>query len=118
MRAGETFRFNGHHRKGSHPCGARFSVLATFAFAPGRQRPDGRGAGSSYWTAEDGREFELPIMGGFDLAYVCACGKRVVAQKVLGRYVADKKCDGRCASAKGHHSCECSCGGKNHGAAA
>jgi hypothetical protein len=24
------------------------------------------------------------------------------------------KCDGRCRSAKGH-SCECSCGGKNHG---
>lgn len=29
----------------------------------------------------------------------------------------DTPCDDRCTSAKGHQ-CECSCGGKNHGAAA
>jgi len=35
-------------------------------------------------------------------------------RQIDGRYVADKKCDGRCLSATGH-TCECSCGGKNHG---
>lgn len=29
----------------------------------------------------------------------------------------DHKCDARCTSARGH-SCECACGGKNHGVAA
>jgi hypothetical protein len=35
--------------------------------------------------------------------------------QITGRYVADKACDGRCMGATGHN-CECSCGGKNHGA--
>lgn len=36
-------------------------------------------------------------------------------QQIEGRYAADIKCDGRCMSATGH-SCDCSCGGVNHGA--
>lgn len=35
-------------------------------------------------------------------------------RRIEGFYVADKKCDGRCMGATGH-SCECSCGGANHG---
>lgn len=35
--------------------------------------------------------------------------------QIEGHYVADKACDGRCMGATGHN-CECSCGGKNHGA--
>lgn len=34
---------------------------------------------------------------------------------VAGTYVPEIKCDARCQNAKGH-KCECSCGGKNHGA--
>lgn len=37
------------------------------------------------------------------------------ARPVNGKFRADKKCDGRCTSARGHN-CECACGGKNHGA--
>lgn len=40
---------------------------------------------------------------------------RVRLQVLRGRYVADHKCDGRCMSATGP-SCDCSCGGRNHGA--
>jgi hypothetical protein len=43
------------------------------------------------------------------------CGKLRVAKKVYGVFKADKGCDGRCMAATGH-TCECSCGGANHGA--
>jgi hypothetical protein len=43
------------------------------------------------------------------------CGRAMYLKPVLGKVVADKKCDARCLGAKGH-VCECSCGGKNHGA--
>lgn len=35
--------------------------------------------------------------------------------RIRGTYVATVPCDARCAFAKGH-DCQCSCGGKNHGA--
>jgi hypothetical protein len=42
------------------------------------------------------------------------CGGNRLAQPVRGLYRVDKKCDGRCEAATGF-SCECQCGGKNHG---
>ena len=44
------------------------------------------------------------------------CGRAVAAKSVRGVFVAEKKCNAKCESSVGH-SCECSCGGKNHGAA-
>jgi Zn finger protein HypA/HybF involved in hydrogenase expression len=45
------------------------------------------------------------------------CGDHNVdVNLVKGVYIANKPCDGRCMSAK-RNSCECSCGGANHGAA-
>jgi len=47
---------------------------------------------------------------------VCAgCGERFQLRRLLGKVVADKACGGRCMSATGP-SCECACGGANHGA--
>lgn len=43
------------------------------------------------------------------------CGKAKYAKRVIGKLKPDHKCDARCLSATGH-SCECACGGKNHGA--
>ncbi len=43
------------------------------------------------------------------------CGEARWALPVNGKLVEGKKCDARCTGAKGHN-CECSCGGKNHGA--
>jgi len=42
------------------------------------------------------------------------CGRPVYPSDVKGR-TTEQPCDARCTSAKGHN-CECSCGGKNHGA--
>ncbi len=54
--------------------------------------------------------------GGYDCVVTCkACGAQSVARPVLGRIVKAKKCDARCLASTGHN-CECSCGGKNHGA--
>jgi hypothetical protein len=42
------------------------------------------------------------------------CGATVYTRPVTGRVTVDK-CGARCLAAKGH-SCDCSCGGANHGA--
>jgi hypothetical protein len=52
------------------------------------------------------------------LAHECPAIKKtnyIFLKQVLGRVVMDKLCDGRCMAATGNQ-CECSCGGKNHGA--
>lgn len=43
------------------------------------------------------------------------CGQPRFARMVRGKFRADIKCNGKCMSATGCQ-CECSCGGKNHGA--
>lgn len=48
-----------------------------------------------------------------DLRRDCDCGNKVTLRGVWGRET-DKKCDGRCTHAISA-SCDCSCGGKNHG---
>lgn len=44
----------------------------------------------------------------------CACGKRVSLQPVRGVYSAKHECNARCLASTGP-SCECTCGGRNHG---
>lgn len=43
-----------------------------------------------------------------------ACHGSWIVKPVEGRYNPERKCDARCMGAVGP-SCECSCGGKNHG---
>jgi hypothetical protein len=45
----------------------------------------------------------------------CGCGGFVSLEAVRGTYKAGHKCDARCLNATGP-SCECECGGANHGA--
>jgi hypothetical protein len=52
--------------------------------------------------------------GGMD-PMPAKCGHRVWHKHIVGSYNPDKSCDGRCMSAK-RGSCDCSCGGENHGA--
>lgn len=66
----------------------------------------------SLWTPEDHYACTTRQQGGAVVA--CKCGHRVAVKRVIGRFRADKKCDGRCEAATGQQ-CECSCGGKNHG---
>ena len=100
-------RYNGKCK-----CGTKFSILATEVDFVGPEKFIGqRGRELS---ATDGLNYALHCWGA---VYVCKCGKTRLAKAVLGKHRADKKCDGRCLSATGH-DCECSCGGKNHGASA
>lgn len=57
-------------------------------------------------------------MGGSSVAWLtirCDCGRAVRLHPVVGKHNPAKVCDGRCMGAVGP-SCECSCGGANHGA--
>lgn len=79
------------------------------------------------WRHSSGQGFKLdngwlvPLGSYHD---VCFCGcksKQYNGQQqwsfraVIGRIKENHKCDARCLNSKGH-SCECACGGKNHGA--
>ena len=94
------------------PCARRFSVLAE----TNGQRVHVPGWGMADQYVTDGGAL-LTQYSNIDAVIVpCpGCGKSKIAQPVLGKFRADKKCDGRCLAATGHQ-CECACGGKNHGA--
>lgn len=52
---------------------------------------------------------------GGDPEGVCkGCNRMMTYGMLKGVTVPDVPCDGRCTGARGH-SCECSCGGENHG---
>lgn len=56
-----------------------------------------------------------PVYGGDPLGLCPSCGKVMVYGGLVAIKNERVKCDARCTSARGH-TCECSCGGKNHGA--
>lgn len=49
------------------------------------------------------------------IARVCECGGWATGERVIGKFSNKKMCDSRCMGSKGT-TCECSCGGANHGA--
>lgn len=89
-------------------CGATSSGVLR---ATGPGSPPARGSrwfvpGSEVWTSDQ---------TGAAVMACRACGAPVVAHRIRGVRNPAVRCDARCTSAKGF-SCECSCGGKNHGA--
>lgn len=52
--------------------------------------------------------------GGDPLGLCPKCGHLMTGKPVEGRVVESVPCDARCTGARGH-TCDCSCGGKNHG---
>lgn len=58
-----------------------------------------------HWSPKLGKHF----------AANCWCGSVATFAAIRGTVSTKHKCDSRCLNAKGH-DCECSCGGKNHGA--
>lgn len=92
---------------GKCSCGRAVSLLACavkLSRAPWR----------AYQASESGR-FYCEEAGCW-IRVPCACGERIVfAKPVHGKRNDTVRCDARCTGAKGH-SCECSCGGRNHGA--
>lgn len=58
------------------------------------------------------RQWALPQ----DIVLTCrGCGKQVSAKAIHGIVKRDVACNAKCMASKGN-SCECACGGKNHGA--
>lgn len=98
-------RYNGKCKR----CKRRASVLAH------DMRQLFRGPDGDWWNLYvDEAGCPLKFNNGRIVVW-CACGHFVKCEPVRGRFKADHKCDARCLNAKGH-SCECACGGKNHGA--
>lgn len=64
--------------------------------------------------AKPDRRIRESVDGGPVRAVEC-CGAHVLMQAVQGTRNPEIECGAKCRSSKGH-VCECSCGGKNHGA--
>lgn len=102
----ESKRYNGKCRA----CGAGYSMIARPAWkntAPG-------GYGHTIIVDATGTEYQSD---GYRAIVHCnaGCPRAFYASPVAGKYSAKKKCNAKCLESTGH-VCECSCGGKNHGA--
>jgi hypothetical protein len=78
-----------------------------------------RSAGSVFAWASEGRDASQPgvayCIGNYGAYARCGEHGLYPLRSLKGRYVAEKGCDARCMGATGP-SCDCSCGGANHGA--
>lgn len=95
-------------------CGTKHTALLTRR--DNVRLPDGRWVYA--WRSEAGALLLATATNGSTHPVVqCECGKRVILAPVRGVYNPHKECNAKCMSACGQ-VCECSCGGKNHGAGA
>lgn len=97
-------RWNTKRCKG---CGSVTSLLAT---APGKTVYAG---GSCASVTEWGVSVEYS--NGRLIVPCRTCGRRMYASAVIGKNSVKHECNAKCQASTGHQ-CECSCGGKNHGA--
>lgn len=95
--------------KKCHKCGETTSILAA---RTQNERFELLGWHYAYVTAAG---IKYPLVDGRLRISCRGCGTKVQAAMVHGVFKAARKCDAKCLDAKGH-KCECSCGGKNHGA--
>lgn len=51
---------------------------------------------------------------GYALLGTCACGRMIRLDLIVGSYRENVKCGALCRNARGP-SCDCECGGANHG---
>jgi len=91
-------------------CGATTSVLAANTWTNFKHEVHG-------WAQAyiDSNGTILAMSNGGLMIACRGCTKPVRASRVHGVVKAHIKCNAKCQSSKGH-SCECSCGGRNHGA--
>jgi hypothetical protein len=93
-------------------CGRRFSLLVRETLKGARGSKGGHARSA---VDASGRSWYDPDGSGYWVR--CDCGKCLRARPVVGKLNPGIKCNSRCEGATGH-VCECSCGGKNHGASA
>ena len=80
-----------------------------------------------WWARDDGSAWISPgvwiqssgggkstVYGGDPLGVCPTCGHAMAYGALVAMTVDAIPCDARCTGARGH-SCQCSCGGKNHG---
>ena len=91
------------------------------------QAPVSNAARRIYWRMDAGQRVPAgvwiescgggrpAVYGGDPLGLCPGCGKNMKYAALVAVTHAEIKCDARCTGARGH-TCECSCGGKNHGA--
>ena len=120
-------------RFSNKPDAAAAEVLIAFAQRPPEDtlllitlpKLDGAAQKSKWFTALDNHGVQITLypvdasalpgwLGARAQALTC-CGTYVKAATVKGTRNADIPCGAKCLSSTGH-VCECSCGGKNHGA--
>ena len=106
----------GRRYNGKCACGAKFSTLILTIESGEIVGPVPLfGDRSTQYRAER-TDFAAYTNDHYRLIYTCqGCGAAKIAKPVLGKFVAGKTCNALCLASAGH-SCECSCGGKNHGA--
>ncbi len=117
-------------RFNTKPCPVCGTVTSVFATPPQREIlriPSelpyelhglivGRRAVFSMWLTPEGDEVLSDPMGDMAVRLPCrGCQRLLKARPVLGIRNPSVKCDARCTEARGF-KCECSCGGRNHGA--
>lgn len=78
-----------------------------------RRNESGAAVPAGIWVSACGGG--KPTVYGGDLENgFCACGKAMASEPLKARLVPGHKCDSRCTGAR-RGSCDCSCGGANHG---
>ncbi len=102
--------YGAFRRYNTKPCGQPgCGVVTSVVAAPTRES-------SAFFVTEQGARLPASKVDSYHIALACrGCGRVLRARPVLGKVNVRVKCDARCTHAKGH-SCECACGGKNHGA--
>lgn len=109
---GQVVRFIYRHasKENRRACGDRVHRVAYTV-----HRKDGEIGGWEYRRA-DGTAAPIGRVSFAPVSPCPSCGKPTKGSEVVGRVVEDVKCNAICQSAK-YGSCDCSCGGANHGGA-
>lgn len=82
-----------------------------------REDADGKRVSAGIWITCFGGGKPTQYDGDLENGLCRNCGKAMDYGILQGHLRPEVKCDARCTSARGH-SCDCSCGGANHGVAA
>jgi len=88
-------------------------VTRTVVYAQNVQINNGKQIAPGAWIQSHGGG-NPTIYGGDPLGICADCNRLMACGKLKGIFNPEIKCGGQCKSARGH-TCECSCGGLNHG---